>query len=445
VRGTARTMLTEVKLDNFRIFGKEVIFRLRPITVLIGENSAGKSSFIKFLLMLQQSLAASEAGFLEPEGEKVHLGAFVDLRNSVAKRPFLGFQLKFRTGDIPPLVERKMLEAVQQGNLQLDPVTQRGELHIRVERVETLTQREADEAEYEVRAKVPYSSKRRSGFHAVKATLNGDPLFSQLSRNLRETQFLRFSFASTMETTESLKHFFTDRYLRPLRGEIRSWRHLSAIREESQRAIVTSSPPARDVGQMGEYAMPHLQRIINEGGEEARFVLRHMASVLEIENLRFESSMKGYLAHCYCTNSKTKAEVFLSDFGFGVSQCIPIFVQGALMRDQQLLLIEQPEAQLHPSAQIEMGTFFAELWKERRVMSIVETHSSQIILRLRRLIALGKLLAADVSIAYVYVDDQGVPSVKNLDVDSSGNLEKGLPMEFFGADVLESMKLGLKR
>ena len=48
-------MLTELKLSNFRIFNDEVTVRFRPITVLIGRNSSGKSSIIKFLLMLQQS------------------------------------------------------------------------------------------------------------------------------------------------------------------------------------------------------------------------------------------------------------------------------------------------------------------------------------------------------------------------------------------------------
>ncbi len=77
-------------------------------------------------------------------------------------------------------------------------------------------------------------------------------------------------------------------------------------------------------------------------------------------------------------------------------------------------------------------------------MSLIETHSSQLILRLRRLVANGTLNPADVSLAYLHVD-QGMPKIKNLDIDSSGSLEKGLPMEFFGADVLESMKLGLKQ
>ncbi len=154
--------------------------------------------------------------------------------------------------------------------------------------------------------------------------------------------------------------------------------------------------------------------------------------------------MKGYLAHARAKNKTTNAESYLSDFGFGVSQCLPIFVQGALLRPEQLLMVEQPEAQLHPSAQLELGTFFAELLNERKVMSLIETHSSQLILRLRRLVANGTVQPNDVSLAYVYVKD-GMPRIENLDILPNGNLQEGLPMEFFGADLKEAMDLRAKK
>jgi AAA15 family ATPase/GTPase len=49
-------MITNIRLSNFRGFEEEVSVRIRPITVLIGRNSAGKSSLIKFLQMLRQTL-----------------------------------------------------------------------------------------------------------------------------------------------------------------------------------------------------------------------------------------------------------------------------------------------------------------------------------------------------------------------------------------------------
>ena len=69
------------------------------------------------------------------------------------------------------------------------------------------------------------------------------------------------------------------------------------------------------------------------------------------------------------------------------------------------LMIEQPEAQLHPTAQLELGSYFADIWKERRVGSIIETHSGNILLRLRRLIANGSLNPEDVSVAFFDIEE----------------------------------------
>ena len=49
-------MITNITLSNFRGFEEEVSVRIRPITILIGRNSSGKSSLIKFLQMLRQTL-----------------------------------------------------------------------------------------------------------------------------------------------------------------------------------------------------------------------------------------------------------------------------------------------------------------------------------------------------------------------------------------------------
>jgi predicted ATPase len=149
------------------------------------------------------------------------------------------------------------------------------------------------------------------------------------------------------------------------------------------------------------------------------------------------------------TNAETGASCLLADFGFGVSQCLPIFIQGAMHDPNQLLIVEQPEAQLHPTAQLELGSFFAELWQKHRVPSLIETHSGNILLRLRKLVAKGALRPEEISIAYFTIENvkqENMPSfksvvVKNLDIRFDGSLEKGLPMEFFGADILEALEM----
>jgi predicted ATPase len=437
-------MLTDLRIENFRVFNEEVHLRLRPITVLIGRNSAGKSSIMKFLLMLQQSLSMNEVGFLAPEGDRVHLGAFGDLRNSVGRRPKLKFRLDFTTRDVPSRRDRKMLEAMQNREFKTDPVSKRSEMRIVIEEQEDQITVKEELAKYVIETSVAYSVKTgQTGYHRVTGKIGDELIINAGTKNLRTSQFLRFREQSS-DPKKALQSFWTDRFLFPLREEMRLWRHLSPVREESQRAIVTASPPPNSVGQMGEYALPHLKQIFTERKEDAEFILKHMNEVAGVDTIQFESSMKGYLAHARATNKLTTGESYLSDFGFGVSQCLPIFVQGALMRESELLMVEQPEAQLHPSAQLELGTFFAELLNERKVMSLIETHSSQLILRLRRLVANGTLKAEDVSLAYVFVKD-GMPWIENLDILPNGNLQAGLPMEFFGADLKEAMDLRAKK
>ena len=83
-------MLKELKLSNFRLFDDEVTVRFRPITVLIGRNNSGKSSIIKFLLMLKQSLNKESVHFFNTEN--TGLGKFYeDVHNfgEILKAPML--------------------------------------------------------------------------------------------------------------------------------------------------------------------------------------------------------------------------------------------------------------------------------------------------------------------------------------------------------------------
>ena len=231
-----------------------------------------------------------------------------------------------------------------------------------------------------------------------------------------------------------------------LRYQVNSIRHLLPVRAESQRVILSSVPPVDDVGQGGEYALPHLQQLVSESGEGYEFVRPHLDNIAGIESIRFRTS-SGYVSQAFARNKTTGADVLIADYGFGVGQCLPILVQGAIMAPQTTLMVEQPEAQLHPTAQLELGSFFADLWKQRSVGSIIETHSDNILLRLRRLIARKYLSNEDVSVAFFTFDEEKphMPVIKNLDINEDGTMEPGLPMEFFGRNIIEGIRLGARK
>lgn len=66
--------------------------------------------------------------------------------------------------------------------------------------------------------------------------------------------------------------------------------------------------------------------------------------------------------------------------GFGISYCLPIIIQGlaCVLMKNAFLIVENPEAHLHPKSQSQMGAFLAYL-SSIGVQILVETHSEHII------------------------------------------------------------------
>ena len=75
-------MLHALELENFKAFGKRARIPFAPITLIFGENSAGKSTILQALYLLKQTLESRESGaLLLPRSENgiVDLGSFQEL------------------------------------------------------------------------------------------------------------------------------------------------------------------------------------------------------------------------------------------------------------------------------------------------------------------------------------------------------------------------------
>ena len=73
----------------------------------------------------------------------------------------------------------------------------------------------------------------------------------------------------------------------------------------------------------------------------------------------------------------------IMDVGYGVSQSLPIIVD-VLAAEEQIgerngnyctFLMQQPEVHLHPRAQAELASFFADSYSKRNNRFMIETHS----------------------------------------------------------------------
>lgn len=433
-------MLTYLELENFRAFSNRIRIDIRPITVLIGRNSSGKSSVLKFLQMVRQTVERSEGDFFETEGAHVHLGAWADLRNRKSGKHYFKCELGYEGMKSPLMGSVKNTGEGTAWSLKFDG----GKATLSDEGgKQALVFADMPKLTYRIAANRFYRAGGRRGQFLLSAC-NADeqekkPEYEVRLGNISGSRFLQPK-ATASTPDEVLRNIGADMtYVLPVRNWFSAMRHLAATRSEPERTIQVGTPPSDDIGHRGEYMAAHLAKIVEKNPKARAFIAKHLAEVLSVENLHCKDTVKGWLTRFEARNKETQATHMLADFGFGVSQCLPILVQGAMMSRGEMLTVEQPESQIHPTAQLKLGSFFADLWRDRGVSSLIETHSGNILLRLRKHVRAGDLKHGDVSVAYFHVED-GVTKVTNMLVKPDGELDGHLPMEFFGADLFEALE-----
>ena len=120
----------------------------------------------------------------------------------------------------------------------------------------------------------------------------------------------------------------------------------------------------------------------------------------------------------------TGTKVNILDVGYGVSQIYPLLAQ--IMRDRNFprrhFLLQQPEVHLHPRAQAALGTLFVEMSKELGQYFLVETHSDFVVDRVCTHVAKGEIAPDDVSLLYFEKQKTG-GAVKIHRIELNGNGE----------------------
>lgn len=132
--------------------------------------------------------------------------------------------------------------------------------------------------------------------------------------------------------------------------------------------------------------------------------------------------------------------------GFGYTYALPIVIDGLIAKKGSLLIVENPEAHLHPKAQSNMGYFLGKMGAAG-LKIVIETHSEHVVNGVRRaaLSNLG-LNPEDVNI-YFFQSAKEECNYLPITIDSDGNLSD-FPVDFFDQvrqDMLEIIRLAAER
>ncbi|MES2027432.1 MAG: DUF3696 domain-containing protein [Pseudomonadota bacterium] len=118
----------------------------------------------------------------------------------------------------------------------------------------------------------------------------------------------------------------------------------------------------------------------------------------------------------------TKSSVRSTHIGFGLSYALPIIVAALSLHRDGIILVENPEAHLHPYSQSRMGSFLALLAGTGRQI-FIETHSDHLVNGIR--LAIKKGLVSPTTVVFNFFQkthDSDASSIQQIRPDPNGKL-----------------------
>ena len=131
--------------------------------------------------------------------------------------------------------------------------------------------------------------------------------------------------------------------------------------------------------------------------------------------------------------------------GFGISYALPIVVAALRAEVGGLLLVENPEAHLHPAGQSRIGGFLARIAADG-VQVFVETHSDHVLNGIRVAVADGSaaLLREQAVIHFFRAEDDEGPALQSMELQRTGQLS-AWPAGFFDQAQVDLAALASRR
>ena len=87
-------------LENYRAFGERTSIDFRPLTLLFGYNSSGKSALLRALPLLRDSILETQVEPFALLSSAARGASFADIRSRFSSSPAISFELRWNKGEI---------------------------------------------------------------------------------------------------------------------------------------------------------------------------------------------------------------------------------------------------------------------------------------------------------------------------------------------------------
>lgn len=396
-----RPMLRAIAVAGYKSLVNKQRIEIRPLTILAGANSGGKSSIMQPVLLLKQTLDASyDPGCLLLDGPNVRLTSAEQLLSKKnASQSEKEFSIEFELGDRK--VEIRFRQVPRKG-LEIFSNT------ISDSESETIITVDAD----------PAALKEKlggAGFPLPPELLNKGTL-----KIVRDRSFLTIEIS----IADGKVRFPVLYAGQGIAAMISTLIHVPGLRGNPERNYKTTAVGDAFPGTFENYVASVINHWQSSKDDRLSRLGEHLESLgltwkVKAEQ-RDETQVElkvGRLPHSLRGGAHDL--VSIADVGFGVSQTLPVLVALLAANPDQLVYVEQPEIHLHPRAQRVLAAIFAEAAK-RGVVVIVETHSALFIRAIQTLVAKDELPPDLVKLHWFQRDAKGATTVASADLDNAG-------------------------
>jgi predicted ATPase len=447
----------EVRWKNFKGFKDTNWIKIKPITILLGENNSGKTNFIAPFLLLQQTLTSRD-----PNSPLIIKGALYDGGNiqeivnnyNLENDLFFGLRYHIHQTDkkLPPI------GSYGPGSFEVTIGTRGnekdGEILIKKETISDVFNREfftlslSKNDRYKLSGEISIHSMSEEEQKAIKNSSPINYVFTPDSL-LRELMLLKKpnkekgivkrkkGYSSEFSNLIDIMSY---NYTR-LWGYIGDLSYIGPLREYPHRIYEVSNENYDTVGPKGE----NMTNLIKK-----HFPKRNKALDFWVKKFGFGDWLE--LAKLYGNSysirfrDKINPKIYtcIANSGFGASQILPLIIQALVAEKESLTIAEQPEIHLNPKLQCELADLFVYMTKRDQKV-IIETHSEYLLLRLRKLVAEKSISSDDIAIYFVKKED-GISNIKEVKIQKDGHINnEDWPNDFFEESLKESLGLATEQ
>lgn len=436
----------KISINNFKSIGSLANYEMKPLTILSGTNSSGKSSFIQLLLLLKQTLQDDSAQRPLFLGGKIYpIRNYLDILKDKNVNNKLKVKFIFNKSELnkyknfPELRDYEVFDYDLEIEVEFD--IHEHQIIVSSFIVQIITELKPNYIKFEYKSElfnietnVTTFSEKLYGNEYTINKIN----FSSFIPTSYEIVYKDGFVANEVPKLEGIRTilndlFFNLNYLGPLR--------------RAPKDDYSSNGGSNSVGGEGE----NVAEIFYELAERTTSFCKIEETEGLIKFVKFEDTFLNAVKYWLCERFKLCSDIYskkeadsyiiyvvslsgiistIKHVGFGISQVLPIIVEGLRISDNETFVLEQPEIHLHPKVQSSLTDFFISLIEQGKKL-IIETHSDHLITRLRRRIAEDQNNQLDnkVLLTFVEVGNNDV-LFRNISINDFGIVELPYPEDF---------------